>query len=194
MIELIKHLHTARESKSNILDGVVSMFDKKVEIVKGIINKLARETASNKLQWSYYQEKNFSLIFGNSDSEDESTQFVFSKKSLRKSYKKIYKIDSIKEEASIFTKISNTNGEEIRVSIINCRLASEDDPNDQEKSRKKEIYLLICDFEESDNYENIAESESLPEVKDLYEMASFVASREIRLVYNYFFSEDSKAD
>jgi hypothetical protein len=151
------------------------MLEKKNEIVKEIINKLAKETAQFKLQWDSYE----------SEALDAWIEFEFKKKSLRKDYKK-FKIDSIKQNKSIFTKITNGNNGDTRISIIKCKLANEDVLNDEEKTNNKYIYLLICDFEESENFEKIAESESFPEIADLYDLALFIGSTEIRSVINYF--------
>ena len=156
-------------------------FKKRDALISAVIDGICSETSKGDFKWNYYNEDIFfEFDVDEEDNDFDEVNFDFRKKHLKQNYKhKGIQIDKIKVEKSIYAKktLGDTN---LRVSIIKCKKkVSENDDN-------RDILLLICDFDNSDTYDNIAESDSFPQVIDLYDLSIFVNSKEIQEMMNCF--------
>lgn len=149
--------------------------NKKDEIVNAIIKGLSNKTYDGILKWDYYSEE----IFLKFEDYKEDGEFDFKKKHLKHNYKN-KGIEKIKVEKSLYTK-QKFNDDNLRISIIKCKRE-----NGEENVGNGDLYILICDFDNSDCYETIAESDSFPNIIDLYELSIFVSSKEIQEVMKNF--------
>lgn len=152
--------------------------NKKDEIVNAIIDGISNKTRDGILKWDYYSEDIFS-IFDDYEEDAEEVEFDFKKKHLKHNYKN-KGIEKIKVEKSIYAK-QKLNDDNLRISIIKCKREK-----GEENVDNGDIYLLICDFDNSECYETIAESDSFPNIIDLYELSIFVSSKEIQEVMKNF--------